>query len=360
MYKSIILIFLFGLIIAVNAQNINNNNNRQLLQTASDSEGRIDVKGKDTILLNNNLSMPIIALGTAGYNNSIAQDAVTKAIQMGFKHIHSAYDYYNLPGIGKALKKRDREEIFLTSMTSPCIHTAAPPKRNVTNSQECYDTTLKELNELLTLLDVEYIDLVLLHGPSEPFGYEGGCSKKICELNQAQYNAYKTFYKENKARGIGVSNFCQSCLECLENNANDKNKEQHVIEDDLVPPAVNQIQLHVGMGSDPEGLISYCNDNNIAVQAYSPLAHGEVVSDPLCKKIGQTYERSAAEVGLKWVLQQGRKQGAIVVKSDKISSMKEDLQSLTWELNDDDVNILSQATVPKGQQNGRPSWGCAK
>lgn len=105
MYKSIILIFLFGLIIAVNAQNINNNNNRQLLQTASDSEGRIDVKGKDTILLNNNLSMPIIALGTGGYNNSIAQDAVTKAIQMGFKHIHSAYDYYNLPGIGKALKK---------------------------------------------------------------------------------------------------------------------------------------------------------------------------------------------------------------------------------------------------------------
>ena len=302
----------------------------------------------DSVVLNNGVSMPIIALGTGGYDNKTAEDAVTKALKTGFRHIHSAYDYLNLPGVAKGIKTVGREQVFLTSMTSPCVHSASP-KRNVTDRRECYDLTLRELNELLSLLDVEYIDLVLLHGPSEPFGYEGACTGKVCELNRAQYDAYKTFYSQKKARSIGVSNFCQSCLQCLKNG-----------KDDFIPPAVNQIQMHVGMGADPEGLISYCNDNDIAVQAYSPLAHGEVVTDQLCEKIGSSYNRTAAQVGLRWVLQQGQKQTAIVVKSDKISSMEEDLQSLSWKLQQNDVEILDKATTPKGQQDGRPSWGCAK
>ena len=303
----------------------------------------------DSVVLNNGVSMPILALGTAGYDNKTAEDAVTKALETGFKHIHSAYDYFNLPGVAKGLKTVGREQVFITSMTSPCIHSASNPKRNVSDPGECYDLTLRELNELLSLLEVEYIDLVLLHGPSEPFGYEGGCSNKVCELNRAQYDAYKTFYSQKKARSIGVSNFCQSCLQCLKN----ENKA-------FIPPAVNQIQMHVGMGADPEGLISYCNDNDIVVQAYSPLAHGEVVTDRLCGKIGSSYNRTAAEVGLRWVLQQGQKQTAIVVKSDKLSSMEEDLQSLSWKLKQNDVEMLDKANTPKGQQDGRPSWGCAK
>lgn len=303
----------------------------------------------DSVVLNNGVSMPILALGTAGYDNKTAEDAVTKALKAGFKHVHSAYDYFNLPGVGNGLKSVNREQVFLTSMTSPCVHSASNPKRNVTDPGKCYDLTLRELNELLSLLKVEYIDLVLLHGPSEPFGYEGGCSDKVCELNRAQYAAYNTFYSQKKARSIGVSNFCQSCLQCLKN----ENKA-------FIPPAVNQIQMHVGMGADPEGLISYCNDNDIVVQAYSPLAHGEVVTDRLCKKIGTSYNRTAAEVGLRWVLQQGQKQTAIVVKSDKLQSMEEDLQSLSWKLQQHDVEVLDKATTPKGQQDGRPSWGCAK
>ena len=108
--------------------------------------------------------------------------------------------------------------------------------------------------------------------------------------------------------------------------------------------------MHVGMGADPEGLISYCNGNDIVVQAYSPLAHGEVVTDRLCKKIGSSYNRTAAEVGLRWVLQQGQKQTAIVVKSDKLSSMEEDLQSLSWKLKQNDVEMLDKANTPKGSK----------
>ena len=78
------------------------------------------------------------------------------------------------------------------------------------------------------------------------------------------------------------------------------------------------------------------------------------------EKIGTSYNRTAAEVGLRWVLQQGQKQTAIVVKSDKLSSMEEDLQSLSWKLQQHDVEMLDKANTPKGQQDGRPSWGCAK
>ena len=128
------------------------------------------------------------------------------------------------------------------------------PKAKHVDPGKCYDLTLRELNELLSLLKVEYIDLVLLHGPSEPFGYEGGCSDKVCELNRARYTAYNTFYSQ-KRHVVLVFQFCQSCLQCLKN----ENKA-------FIPPAVNQIQMHVGMGADPEGLISYCNDNDIVVQ----------------------------------------------------------------------------------------------
>ena len=116
---------------------------------------------------------------------------------------------------------------------------------------------------MLALLNTSYVDLLLLHGPSAPsFGYEGACSAAASALNAAQWRAYADFMAAGKARAIGVSNYCASCLEGL----------------GAPVPAVNQIQVHVGVGADPEGLLSYCKQKGIVVQAYSPLAHGAVVS----------------------------------------------------------------------------------
>ena len=280
-----------------------------------------------------------------------ASDAVYNALSTrGLAHVHTAYDYFNLPGVadGLARSRKQRYEYFITGMTSPCVHPKAPPMRNVTDPAACYELTMLELNATLTSLSTPHVDLMLLHGPSEPFGYLGGCDKQVCELNQAQWRAYQDFYLAGGAWAIGVSNFCQSCLECLmqDNSTN-------------FTPAVNQIQMHVGTGPDPEHLPSYCDAHGIIVQAYSPLAAGEVVSDSDCVSVGKRHNVSAAQVGLQWVLQRSAHQ-TLVVKSSKPEYLQEDVAALELVLTAEDVSLLDAKTSPLGQQDGRPSWGCAE
>jgi 2,5-diketo-D-gluconate reductase A len=312
-----------------------------------------------TVTLNNGLAMPVIALGTAGYDNATAAAAVKTAFAAGVTHVHAAFDYFNLPGVGRGLAAAPagRAGYFLTGMTSPCIHPAAPPKRNVSDPAACEALTTAEVDTTLALLGVQHVDLLLLHGPSAPFGSTDGCSPEVCAVNAAQWRAYEAALAAGKTKAIGVSNFCQSCFECLAGAG-------------VTVPAVNQIQLHVGTGADPEGLVSYHKARGIVTQAYAPLAAGEVVSDPLTAAVAATLPpsavgkpRSAAQVGLRWVLQSaaaGAGRMALVVKADDRAYLAEDLDVFGWALPDAAVQQLDAATTPKGQQAGRPSWGCAK
>ena len=182
----------------------------------------------------------------------------------------------------------------------------------------------------------------MLHGPSEPFGHVGGCGAQACELAAAQWRAYEQLYRSGQVKAIGVSNYCQSCLACLRGDTT---------------PAVNQLQLHVGMGPDPGGLISHCAAEGIVVQAYEPLAGGEVVSDPLCNSVGADYGRSAAQVGLRWLLSRAP---SLAVRSSSAAHLADDLQVFSWELKAADVARLDAATEPKGEAGGRCSWGCTE
>merc|ERR1711871_426993 len=222
-----------------------------------------------TVQLNGGVKMPVLALGTAGFDNETAAQAIHTAFSHGLFHVHTAWDYFNTDGVRLGIASQPRQSTFVTSMTSPCIHSASPPVRRVTDPTACYELTRHEINATLMALDTTYLDLLLLHGPSEPFGFEGACDATTCALNLAKWRAYEDFVTTGHIRAIGVSNFCQSCLECL-------------LEADYlthIRPAVNQLQWHVGMGSDPEGLMSYCAAKGVVVQAYSPLAAGAVVRD---------------------------------------------------------------------------------
>lgn len=305
-----------------------------------------------SVTLNNGVSMPIIALGTGGFDNATATQAVEIAFAGGLRHVHAAYDYFNLPGVGAGLAKHPRDSYFLTAMTSPCIHPAAPPIRNVTNPAACEQLTEKEVDEVLGLLGVEYVDLLLVHGPSAAFGSTTGCSAAVCELNAAQWRAYSRALATGKARAIGVSNYCQSCFECLFGTEEKK----------AVVPAVNQIQVHVGTGADPEGLVSYCASKGIVVQAYSPLAAGGVIHSPVCTDIGQAVNKSSAQVALRWLVQNphAKPHMTFVAKADNAQYIAEDLDVFDFNLTEAQVARLNAATTPKGQQNGRPSWGCGK
>ena len=323
---------------------------------------------KNGILSNQVVLMPIIAAGTMGYKGTNATRAVHMALDAGVQHIHTAYDYFNLKPIADALKQTPRSQVFVSSMTSPCIHPVAPPMRNVTQPEACYDITYSEAETVLRQLDLDYLDLLMLHGPSEPFSHDGPCSPLACQQNRAQWFAYQRLLAEKKVRAIGVSNFCQSCIRCLVEEplagppgsfrAKMANFWRSTNLSQLLP-AVNQIQVHVGQGSaDPgPGLISFCRGKGIVVQAYEPLAGGALVKDEFCASIGRKYGKSAAQVALRWVIE---RVPALAVRAGSAQHTLEDLAILNFSLGRDDLLRLDVRRSPLGESGGRPCWGCTQ
>ena len=145
----------------------------------------------------------------------------------------------------------------------------------------------------------------------------------------------------------------KQCFECLWPKPGAQTGDE-----EFVVPMVNQIKLHVGMGPDPESLLSYCAERGIVPQAYSPLAHGAVANDTLTSAVARDSGRSAAQVGLRWILQNNHTP-ALVVKASKADFAREDADLFGWALNATAVRLLDAAVTPR-QDGGRPSWGCTK
>jgi diketogulonate reductase-like aldo/keto reductase len=271
------------------------------------------------IKLNNGVEMPLISLGTWQYDSATAQAAVKLALQTGFNHIDTALDYNNQDGVGAALKGVDRKSYFLT--------TKVPP---VKSRDSAYSQTTKDLQTDLKLLGLDYVDLMLIHGPAQD-----------CKVTQEQWRALEDFYKAGKAKAIGVSNYCASSFKCIK-------------ETSTVTPAVNQIAYHVGMGPDPQGLKSLGDSLGVVTQAYSPLGDGssELITGKLVSDIGKGHGWSGAQVSMRWILDNGV---ALTTKTTKQSHMKEDLAIFSDSLKDAEKKTLDDAKSP----GGRPSWACS-
>lgn len=225
-----------------------------------------------------------------------------------------------------------------------------PPVRNVTDPQECYNTTVMDFQAQLDGLGVDAVDLMMLHGPGispeRPFGIQGPCGDP--SLNLAQWRAYSDMYKAGKAKAIGVSNYCQSCLEPL------------ITDPDTPVPAVNQVQFHIGMGPDPEGLPSFLQDHGIAMQAYSPLSQGDLVKNTETVNIGSMHNRSGAQTALRWITQHGHN---FVVQASSVKHLAEDADTFGWDLTDSELAQLDAVSCTSNpelcqQHSGTPSWGC--
>lgn len=297
----------------------------------STTSAKVCTTASPCITLNNGVQMPQISLGTWQYNDTVAADAIKKGMAAGFTHIDTAENYENQVGVGKALSGLPRDSFFLTTKTTPCAEAT---------EAACEAQATKEFLGDLKDLNLEYVDLILLHGASHRGA--GKCEAASCTKDLGQWKAYEKLYKMGKAKAIGVSNYCVSCFECLVGAPGV-----------TVVPAVNQIQYHVGMGSDPAGIISYCKKNNILVQAYSPLGNGALISDPALKTIGAKLSpaKSSAQVALKWVAQQGY---AVCTKADNPAYLAEDIDIVSWNMTATDMASLSAATSPAG----KPSWAC--
>jgi len=283
--------------------------------TCPDTNSTATIKN---IKLNNGVEMPMLSFGTWQYDSSTAQSAVKLALQTGFNHIDTAFNYYNQDGVGAALKGVERKSYFLT--------TKVPP---IEDSGSAYSQTTEDLQKDLTLLGLDYVDLMLIHGPTHN-----------CKATQEQWRALEDFYKAGKAKAIGVSNYCASSFKCIKETAK-------------ITPAVNQIAYHVGMGPDPQGLKSLGDSLGVVTQAYSPLGDGtsELITGPLVTSIGKGHGWTGAQVSMRWILDNGV---ALSTKTTKQSHMQEDLAIFSDSLKDTEKKQLDDATSPQG----RPSWAC--
>lgn len=219
------------------------------------------------------------------------------AIEAGYRHFDTAQIYGNEQMLGEAWKASGvpREELFITTKIW---------LKNFGNRH-----LEKSFTESLQKLQADYVDLLLLHFP-------------VTVLRKNAWKSLEKIQEAGGAKNIGVSNYTVRHLEEMKKYAK-------------VMPTVNQVELHVFL-QQPE-LIEYCRDNNIAVEAYSPLAHGKVMDDPVIQKIADKHGKSYAQIMLRWCVQNDL---IVLAKSITPSRIKENFNIFDFELDAEDMQLL--------------------
>jgi methylglyoxal/glyoxal reductase len=249
--------------------------------------------------LHNGIEIPYVGLGVYQMKDPIETvQAVKSAIETGYLSVDTAAVYGNEESVGQGVKESgaDRKDLFITS--------------KVWNSDQGYDTTLKAFETSLKKLDMDYMDLYLIHWPVE------GKYKDT-------WKALERLYSEGLVKSIGVSNFHQHHLEDLMNSSNEK-------------PVINQIECHPRLSQ--EKLKAFCQEENIAVEAWSPIAQGRVLDEPALKQIAEKHGKSSAQVILRWHLQNDV---VIIPKSVHATRIKENADLFNFELSSDEMSKIN-------------------
>ncbi len=252
------------------------------------------------IELGNGQTIPQIGLGLWQVKDSAQFDqAFTAAVAAGYRHFDSAQAYQNEAMLGAAWQRQnlERADIFITT--------------KIAVEQFGHNRTTKSFGASLTNLQTDYVDLLLLHFP-------------VPVVRKASWRALEEIQAAGGARSIGVSNYTINHLESMKNYAR-------------VMPAVNQVELHVFL-QQPE-LIDYCQANGIVVEAYSPLAHGKNMADAIVTKLAQKYQKSYAQIMLRWCLERGL---VVLPKSVTPSRIQANIDIFDFQLPAEDMAALAE------------------
>jgi diketogulonate reductase-like aldo/keto reductase len=260
---------------------------------------QIELSLESKTILNNDISMPTLGLGTWNMHGKTMIQAINWALELGYRHFDTARYYKNEKELGEALNnsKYPRKNLFITSKVWP--------------NDFGFNKSKKSFQASLDALGLDYIDQYLIHWPRE--------KKKTHET----WKALIEVYKQDKCKTIGVSNYSISDLEELKNIS------------DIIP-ASNQIEFHP-FKFDQE-ILDYCKSENIAVVSYSPLTQGRKMNNSVINKIALKYNKTYAQVLLRWGLQHGT---VIIPKSSNKERLKENTLIYDFELSIDEMNELN-------------------
>ena len=231
----------------------------------------------ETYTLSNNVSIPKLGLGTWLMDDEEAADAVRLAVSAGYRMIDTAQAYGNEAGVGEGVRTCGvpRDELFIAS--------------KVAAEHKTYEAAKASIDESLVKLNLDYVDQMIIHSP-QPWAEVNQSDDRHEEGNLEAWRALEEAQAAGKVRVIGVSNFNEHDLDNIMRNA-------------TVKPQVNQVLAHIS--STPERLISFCQDNGILVEAYSPIAHGMVLHEPLVADVAARYGVTPAQLCVRYCLELG-------------------------------------------------------
>ncbi|MFW5893689.1 MAG: aldo/keto reductase [Verrucomicrobiota bacterium] len=266
-----------------------------------------------TMLCARDGEFPALGFGTWQLNGETARKSVTEALDAGYRHVDTARMYKNEADVGRGIADSNvaRDDIFLTTKIFMDALDAASVKRELESS----------LQELAT----DYVDLVLIHWPTDEVGLDETLGA-MHELRQA-----------GKTRHVGVSNFPIRWLEAALNASSG-------------PITCNQVEYHPFLSQSK--LLEYCRSKAVPVVAYSPLARGSVQENPLLQEIGREHGKNAAQVALRWLLQQNGV-GA-VPKSSNPEHIRANLDVFDFELSEDEMRQIHG--LDRGERRINPDW----
>ncbi len=231
----------------------------------------------DTMTLSNGMRIPQLGLGTWFIPDDAAAQAVRDAVQIGYRLIDTAEAYDNERGVGEGIRTcgLKREDLFVTTKLAAEMKT--------------YKDAAAAIDESLAKMDIGYIDMMLIHSP-QPWDNFREDKRAYDEGNREAWRALEDAVKAGKLRCIGISNFEKEDIDSLLSGC-------------TIRPVVNQLLVHIS--NTPVELIACSEANGMKVEAYSPIAHGQILGNPVVTEMAEKYQVTPAQLCVRYVLQLG-------------------------------------------------------